>query len=297
MRRSYRGGWRVSSRDMIERFAQLPSALRSASRTVRLGDAGVPALLAHPDWRTPAPVVVWMHGRTVDKTLDPGRYLRWIRSGIAACALDLPGHGERFEEGMHSPRRTLHVVDQMIGEIDGVVAALGAAEFGGVFDLDRMGIGGMSAGGMATLRRCCDAHPFRAIAVESTVGDFSVMPYREYYDDMLIARLDPIRNLSEWRCAPILALHSKRDEWAPVEGMRRFMGAVEGRCAGAGDGASAEGARAGRPCRSYCEVSEDEIVRFVTWEETGAPNEHAGFGRVANDAKNIQLEFYKKWLA
>jgi len=78
----------------IERFSRLPSSLASRAKSVRFGD--VPALLAHPDWETPAPVVLWMHGRTVSKELDPGRYLRWVRAGIAACAVDLPGHGERF---------------------------------------------------------------------------------------------------------------------------------------------------------------------------------------------------------
>jgi len=34
-----------------------------------------------------------MHGRTANKELDPGRYLRLIRAGIAVCAIDLPGHG------------------------------------------------------------------------------------------------------------------------------------------------------------------------------------------------------------
>ena len=266
---------------MIERFAQLPSALKDASRFVRLGPAGVPALLAHPDWSTPAPVVLWMHGRTVDKTLDPGRYLRWIRAGMAACAVDLPGHGERLDESMRGPDTTLFVVDQMVDEIDGVVAALDEPAWNGVFDTTRTGIGGMSAGGMATLRRCCAAHAFRAITVEASVGDFSVMPYRDRFPTDLIDRLDPIRHLDGWRCAPFLALHSERDEWAPVGGMKHFVAAVRQRCKKTGE----------------TPVPLDELIRLVTWPETGAPNEHAGFGRVANDAKNLQLEFLQRWLA
>ena len=269
---------------MIERFAQLPSALKAKSRVVRLGPAEIPALVAHPDWERPAPIVLWMHGRTVSKTLDPGRYLRWIRSGIAACAVDLPGHGERFDESMQSPNATLYVVDQMVGEIDGIVEALGGGEFAGVFDRGRMGVGGMSAGGMATLRRLCDPHPFKAAAVESTVGDFSVMPYKNRFAADLIDRLDPIRHLDGWRAIPLLALHSEKDEWAPVEGMRRFVERLRQRYAAA----------TGETPVPPGEV--DSFIEFITWPQTGAPYEHAGFGKVANDAKNIQLGFFKKWL-
>ena len=109
---------------MIPRFAQFPAALASRTQTSRLGPMRTPVLLAHPDWERPAPVVFWMHGRTVNKELDPGRYLRWLRAGIATCSVDLPGHGERIDPAMQTPRRTLEVLAQMRAEIDGVVAAL-----------------------------------------------------------------------------------------------------------------------------------------------------------------------------
>lgn len=260
---------------MIERFAKLPSALEKQSKFIRLAD-DVPTLLAHPDWETPAPVVLWMHGRTVDKTLDPGRYLRWIRGGIAACAVDLPGHGERRDEASMSPDRTLYVVEQMIREIDGIVQSLAAPEFGGVFDLDRIGIGGMSAGGMAALRRLCEPHRFKCAAVESTIGDFSVMPYDDRFPAAMTAELDPIRHLDGWSPIPLLMLHSEKDEWAPFEGMQRFAASLRAHY-------RAEGA-------------DESKIQLVSWPETGAPNEHAGFGRVANDAKNLQLEFFQRWL-
>ena len=67
----------------------IPEALRPNVRWLRLGSPQVPALVVHPGWETgePSPVVIWLHGRTVSKELDPGRYLRWMRSGIGACAL------------------------------------------------------------------------------------------------------------------------------------------------------------------------------------------------------------------
>src|SRR5690554_3251478 len=108
---------------MIERFAQMPSSLRVNARWQRLGASAVPALLVHPNWDNPepAPVVIWMHGRTVNKELDPGRYLRWMRAGIGACAVDLPGHGERFDPELQQASRALDVVKQMVSEIDQIV--------------------------------------------------------------------------------------------------------------------------------------------------------------------------------
>jgi dienelactone hydrolase len=261
-----------ASRD--ERFRRLPSALAKQTRFETLAGE-VPALLAHPDWTEPAPLVLWMHGRTVRKELDPGRYLRWIRAGIGACAMDLPGHGERAVEGMDAPGKTLYVVEQMIGEIDRVIDDL-RSRFGEVFDTERMAIGGMSAGGMATLRRLCDAHPFRCAAVESTAGDFSQMAYTERYPRDIVDRLDPVRHLVGWRPIPLLALHSETDQWVPVRAIRNLVERLRERY-------SDEGA-------------DPAQIELITWPETGAPYEHAGFGRVANDAKNAQVAFFERWL-
>jgi len=262
---------------MIERFARLPRALEKQARFERLGAPEVPALLAHPDWSSPAPVMLWMHGRTVDKTLDPGRYLRWMRAGIATCALDLPGHGERLDESMHSPDKTLYVVEQMLDEVDHVVEALASPRFEGVFDLDRIGIGGMSAGGIVALRRLADEHPFRCAAVEATIGDFALMPYHGRFDRDLIERLNPIRHVEIWRPLPLLALHTEADEWAPVEGVKQFVQSLRAH---------------------YEEIGADpDLVRLKTWERTGAPAEHAGFGRHGAGAKEMQVEFLKEALA
>jgi len=255
-----------------DRFAQLPSSLAKQAKTVRLGD--VPALLAHPDWETPAPTVLWMHGRTVHKELDPGRYLRWMRAGIATCAIDLPGHGERYDRDMMSPENTLHVVRQAVGEVDGVVEAIAGKEFGGVFDASRLAVGGMSAGGMVTLRRLGEAHPFVCAAVESTAGDFSKMPsYDGRYPQTLIDELDPMLHMDERRAVPLLALHSEKDEWVPLEAISRFIDAL-------------------RPMHEKAGVE----LTLRTWPETGAPYEHAGFGKVAAEAKDEQLAFFTRHL-
>lgn len=269
---------------MIERFARFPAALAERARSVRLatnaveGDVpGAPALLAHPDWERPAPVVLWMHGRTVNKELDPGRYLRWIRAGIAACAIDLPGHGERYNAEDQRPERTLYVVERALREVDYVIEALAAPEFEGVFDLDRVAIGGMSAGGIVALRRLCEPHDFACACVESTAGDLSRMPkYETRYPPDLLARVDPMRHLDGWRPVPLLALHSEADEWVPVGAVRSLFDALRERYGAAG--------------------ADPNALTLHTWPSTGAPAEHAGFGRHANDAKTLQTDFLRRWL-
>ncbi len=261
---------------MTSRFSRLPASLLEMSRFQRLAQGEIPALLAHPDWSEPAPVVIWMHGRTVSKEIDPGRYLRWIRSGVAACAIDLPGHGERSDHAMQTADATLHVVRQAIDEVDRVVEALASPEFNGVFDLDRMAIGGMSAGGMTTLRRLCEHHEFRCACVESTVGDYSQMDYLSRFPADLIDDLNPIAHLDSWREIPLLALHSEADEWAPVSAIRNFIEALS---------------------QHYNEKGYDSsLIELKTWERTGAPYEHAGFGNVSNDAKNLQIAFLQRHL-
>lgn len=224
-----------------------------------------------------------MHGRTVNKELDPGRYLRWIRAGLAACAIDLPGHGERLDSEWQLPARTLDVLEQVLPEIDEVVEALADPAWGGVFDLDRMAIGGMSAGGMAALRRLCDPHPFRCATVEATTGNLAMLyhpdagrPWLVRHPPERIARLDPMEHLDSWRPVPLLALHSEADRIVPIAGMKAFIEAVRRRTAAAG--------------------GDPGIVELVTWPSTGATEEHLGFGRCSNDAKNLQVEFLRKFL-
>lgn len=276
-----------------DRLAPLPNALRARSILRRLADNGVPALLAHPDpdWNrpgsepTPRPFVLWMHGRTVSKELDPGRYLRWQRAGIATCAIDLPGHGERADPSLQDAGHTLQIAEQCADEIDRVLGALSAPEFNGAFDLSRAAIGGMSAGGMVALIRLCSRHRFIAAAVEATAGDFNAMrSTRKSQDDGsggffvsgLADRLNPINHLDGWRPIPFLALHSDTDEWIPVAAIQRFAEALRVRYIGAG--------------------VDPGMVTLHTWPKTGAPFEHYGFGKVANEAKNLQTEFLVRHL-
>lgn len=266
---------------MDPRFAKLPESLRAKSRAMHLGD-DVPALVVHPDFDSgsPAPAVLWMHGRTVNKELDPGRYLRWVRAGIGAIALDLPGHGERYDKAFQGPEKTLEMITRARGEIDGVL--VGVRELG-VFDMDRLLIGGMSAGGMVALSRLCAQHPFMGACVECTTGNlrdlyhpppgFAGRPWMVEHDPDDVARVDPIQNLDSFEPIPLLALHNEGDAMIPIEGQRRFLDVL----------------------REHSEQrgADPAMVRMETFSDTGAPAEHAGFGRYANDAKNLQLDFIR----
>lgn len=251
----------------------------------------IPVLLAHPDGfggeARAAPTCLWLHGRTVYKELDPGRYLRWLRAGIATCAIDLAGHGDREDKSLQQPTRTLDVLEQTIMDVDTVVNALSEGELRGWFDLDRLAIAGMSAGGMAALRRLCDDHPFKAAAVEATTGWLTELYYPtleghggapwgvEHPRDRL-ARLDPIEHLDGWRTIPMLALHSEADEMVPWASQRVFLERLR---------------------EHYAAVGADPgLVEVHTWAQTGAPSEHIGFGKFAAEAKDLQTEFLTRAL-
>jgi len=251
----------------------LPTSVREKSRVANF--SGVPALVVHPSFATDAdgtvaraPVLFWMHGRTANKELDPGRFLRLVRAGIATVSLDLPGHGAREDLALQAPECTLQAVEQMAGEIDAVVEAARAT---GWFDDRRMALGGMSAGGMATLIRLCRAHAFRAACVECTTGSFAWQRHRAMFEPQRAAKLDPIQHLDGWRTIPLLILHNTLDAWVAVEGQREFVEALKARG-----------------------LSKDVVMH--EYGETGAPHEHSGFGRFAADAKDRQTEFLVRTL-
>lgn len=273
---------------MDDRFTKLPRALEERTRFIKLGESGVPTLLAIPDSPRPAPCCIWLHGRTAFKELDPGRYLRWIRAGVGACAIDLPGHGGRAaERDGHDPGASLGTLEQLIPEIDQIVRALAEGEQGELIDASRLAIGGMSLGGMGALRRLCDEHPFLCAAVEGAAGSLrdlyfpeagrDAAPSNVRHDPERVRPLDPIEHLDTWRPIPLLVLHSESDRLVPWHAQQRFVDALRAR---------------------YRSVGADPgLIEVTTWPETGAPEEHLGFGRFSNDAKNLQTEFLSRHLS
>ncbi len=248
----------------------LPSSLRERTRCVDL--AGVPALVVHPafDASSPSaalpevPWLLWMHGRTASKEIDPGRALRLIRAGIGSVLLDLPGHGARTDALLQLERNAFRVVEAMVSEIDEVVASVAAL---GGFDQSRIAIGGMSAGGMAALGRLLTSHPFCACSLECTSGDLDSLRGREIFDASRAARLNPITQLSAWRSISVQVLHNVGDALVPIEAQRRFVAALRERTTPA------------------------ELVEMHEFTNTGAPSEHAGFGKFGAEAKDLQTAF------
>lgn len=271
---------------MHPRFAMFPKALAEKARNVRLGPKRIPTVLAHPDWESPAPTLIWLHGRTVSKELDPGRYLRLLRAGIASCAIDLPGHGEREGPELHDPEHTVDVVTQAVGEIDGVVDALSDPSHGRIFDNHRLALGGMSAGGMITLRRLCDPHPFRAALVEATTGRLTDLyfpatesggrPWPVRHAREKVEAIDPALHLATWRPIPLLAIAATTDQMVPFSTQERFI----------------------QDLRTHYTASgaDPSQIELVTFTDTGAPGEHAGFGRFGAHAKDAATDFLRRHL-
>ena len=106
----------------------------------------------------------------------------------------------------------------------------------------------------------------------SCVVDLHALPVR--HDPALIDPIDPSKHLDGFRPIPLLALHNEGDAMVPVSIQRAFLARLR-------DHYSARGAE---PC----------LIELHTFSDTGAPMEHAGFGRHANDAKNLQLAFLER---
>jgi hypothetical protein len=297
----------LAASKLSDRFAQFPRALASNSVSIHL--AGVPCLLVHPDWQTKRPMLLWMHGRTAHKELDAGRYLRCMRAGIACCAIDLPGHGERANTHLQSPAGTLDVIETASRELDTVLdslcdaaliagAATQAARQGALssskahtselFDIDACIIGGMSLGGMTALARLCSPHAFRACILECTTGWFEGLylpsasesgarPWPVQHDPARVRSLDPMSRLEGFAPLPLLAMHSLADSVVPWRVQRTFLDALRSRYARLG--------------------VQPTLIETRTWPTTGAPDEHSGFGKVASEAKSVFVDFASKALA
>lgn len=258
----------------------IPASLRNRSRWLRL--AGVPAFVAHPDLPSDGagdfaalprrPWLLWMHGRTAHKEIDPGRFQRLVRGGVATVSLDLPGHGERFDDALQAPFATIRVIARMLEEIDAVVDRV--HELGG-FDAERVAIGGMSAGGMVATARLCQPHRFAAAVLECTTGSWSRQANLVATDDgdanALARSLDPVARLDGWRPIPLLALHNRHDEWVPLAGQEEFVDSLRSRYASRG--------------------ADPSMLELHVYDRTGAPFEHAGFGRMGADAKDRVAAF------
>lgn len=254
---------------MTLRFEQLPSRLRKRATLERFGD--VPTLIIRKD-EEPRPCIVWIHGRTADKEVDPGRYTRYLRRGINVCAVDLPGHGERFAENLQSPEAAFDVVFQMSEEIDGVMQSL--HELGG-FDMTNAAIGGMSAGGIATILRLVHAHPFKACILEATMGQWRLSRRHTIFShlsELQFNNCNPADHLNDWEEIPVLAFHARHDEWIPYAAQEEFISRLK---------------------QKY---QDPALIEFVTFDRTGAPKEHMGFGRQSAFVKEVQVEFLARVL-
>ena len=195
-----------------------------------------------------------------------------MRAGIAVCAVDLPGHGERAVPDLQDSAHVLEVVMQMVSELDEVTLEA-TRELGA--DPDRVGIGGMSAGGMVTLARLCKPHNYLAASVEATTGNWRSpgrMPMLQASEAVAIASADPIDHLDDWQEIPLQAVHCRADEWVSFDGQKAFIQALQDR------------------------YEDPELIQFTVYEKTGALHEHAGFGRFSAEVKEHQRLFFLKQL-
>lgn len=215
---------------------------------------------------TPPPALLWLHGRQANKEIDPGRALRLLRAGIGFIGVDLPGHGERTVASYQTVEGTLQTILEMSQELDDVHAAM-------VTDLpvnpEQIAIGGMSAGGMAAAHRLVTPHPYQAMLMEASTGNWAAQAHRPMFQPLTPEALqseDPMARLATWTPIPVLAQHSRLDEWIRFEGQSAFLEALREH-------------NAGHP------------VDLQAYDRTGALKEHIGFGKYGAQAKDLCRDF------
>jgi fermentation-respiration switch protein FrsA (DUF1100 family) len=144
---------------------------------------------------------------------------------------------------------------------------------------------------MVTLRRLCEPHSFACASVEASTGWLQGLyvsrasggsavtraPWAVAQDEARVIELDPFERRASFQPIPLQVLHSEADEIVPFTGMKHFV-----------DSLAAEYEARG---------SSRTLIEVTTWPSTGAPQEHSGFGKVANEAKNLQVAFFSRHLS
>ena len=160
----------------------------------------------------------------------------------------------------------------MAEEIDEIINELAMTPY---FDTTNCAIGGMSAGGLATSYRLVLPHLFKAAILESTGGQWKYLhdnPFFSHLSADEIEAINPMNRIDGWRDIPVLAVHSKHDKRIPYATESDFIEALK--------------AKSNSP----------EEIELLSFDNTGAPEEHMGYGRESAFVKETEIEFLAKYL-
>ena len=105
--------------------------------------------------------------------------------------------------------------------------------------------------------------------MEASTGNWAAQAHRPMFQPLTPEALqseDPMARLATWTPIPVLAQHSRLDEWIRFEGQSAFLEALREH-------------NAGHP------------VDLQAYDRTGAPKEHIGFGKYGGQAKDLCRDF------
>ena len=109
----------------------------------------------------------------------------------------------------------------------------------------------------------------QAMLMEASTGNWAAQAHRPMFQPLTPEALqseDPMARLATWTPIPVLAQHSRLDEWIRFEGQCAFLEALREH-------------NAGHP------------VDLQAYDRTGAPKEHIGFGKYGGQAKDLCRDF------
>jgi uncharacterized protein len=186
----------------------------------RLG--AVPALIARlSSARLPLPAVLWFHGFTAGKDVHRPELATLAEAGFLAVGIDAAGHGERrlpdFEERFSGPRdktepEVYALVAETVAEVPGIIDLLCGA---GLADEERIGVVGVSMGGMITYGAIAADRRIRAAVALLASPEW---PHPE----------SPHREIERFFPTALLSITAGRDENVPPAAARAFHAELEG---------------------------------------------------------------------
>lgn len=194
----------------------------------------IPALVFYKDG-APKPVVICQHGFTGKKEDVLSTCLRLADAGFVAVAIDAAKHGERSDRDLLVKLRENPILflQILLGTVEDIRKVIDYLEQSPKADLERVGMMGVSMGGIITLLTATLEERVKAIVSVIGGGDYRTLIKKSSLNKVglsiesleklgesakeFVKKYDPINNVHRFRSMPILLLNGELDDIIPLE--------------------------------------------------------------------------------
>jgi len=181
------------------------------------------------------PIVFCQHGFTGIKESMLSTCLRLADAGFFAVAIDAVKHGERVDPNLLANLRENFApfFEILLGTVKDVGKVIEHLEDNVNADVERVGMMGVSMGGIITLLTAAVNQKVKAIASVIGGANFPVLLEKSAINKMglpmgpleklgssaieFVKKHDPINNVDRFRTMPVLLLNGEQDDLVPLE--------------------------------------------------------------------------------